>query len=319
MPTKKATKTSKTPKAERAPGAKQTGMLSWFFKPDLTQGWKKWLLRAGLFAVAFLVAVFFLGVVGIQAEFASAGAVVPTFRQTAEIVAALALQQPFSVLVFAAALYAIGMFLFMPRRYLDKTGFAALYIPFTLLCFVMTFALLLAAKYEREFQNPAIMLSICMGLMLAVFAGMVASVVCYARKNGISRTALFLSFPFGLTFYELAGLFLPSKDKDRIITIKANWYRALIDFLLFTKNGQIILAAGYLAMFSVSYSPNAPFATFLPGLIMVALFAALYFGKTQWLSNNMKKMSWLAVIENAASFAIFYYFFQAVAGAIAAA
>ena len=321
MPIKKTTK-APTQKQKTAVTAKteQIGIAAWFFKPDMQQGLSKWFVRSALFLIASFAFILFTGVVGLQSEFVHAGAVPPTFWQTTNIILTLASQRPLTIIAIAVILFAIGMFMFMPRRYLDKTGFAALYIPFTILLLAMTSGFMLISKYERAlFADPSIALTalgLVLGLLLIMFTGLVASVVCYARKIGISKTGLLFSFPFGFTIYELFGLFLPTGDKDKVIKIHSEWYRKSIDFLLNVKKGQIILAAVFLLLPFASYSPTTPIITYIPGLTIIAIFAALYFKVgTKWLCDNTKKMPILAIAENAASIAIFHYAFQAIAAA----
>ncbi|MDR3208570.1 MAG: hypothetical protein LBT45_01840 [Rickettsiales bacterium] len=299
MPTKK-TVGKLSPEKQTANHGARTSVLKWFFIPDMEQGWGKWALRAGLFVLGCVAVMILFGAMGFRTQFASAGLPVPSLFAAIEKVmselARAAGESPLRTILSLLVIYSIGMFIFMPRKFLDKTGFIAVTWTSSAWFFATFGAMLLADKYMNG-SNLEIIPTI---LVLITSVACTAGIVCYARKHGVSKLATFLSFPFGFALHIYSGHFLPAKDKEQTLEIKYNWYRRLIDFGLNTRNGQMLLAFIFLAMFAINPSPWEAF--------LIVFFGGLYFwkGKT-WMLANLPKLSWAAVAMNIAIIAVGIY------------
>jgi hypothetical protein len=139
--------------------------------------------------------------------------------------------------------------------------------------------------------------------MIFGIIGVFAGVVCYARKSGVSKLAVFLSFPFGADLYSYAGYFLPDSGKDKTLAIKYKWYGRFLNYMLNEKYGQLILAAIALLLVALSWSPW--------NLMMAAIFGGLYFWRGKhWMMQNIKMLSWVAVLLNLSACATIAYTFD---------
>jgi hypothetical protein len=305
MPVKKTIKApvKKAAVKETAPAAKQAGLLTWFFVPEIKQGLGLWFARAGLFVVAMLAAILSAGALGVQVEFLMTGGAAPSFWSAVGMILEMEAQKPVEAFAFIAILYAIGMFVFMPRKYLDKTSFVATLFTFTFWTIIFFIGIYTANNY---LQSSYLLLALAVLLQLGI-VGLFASIACYARKMGVSRTAAFLSFPFAWAFFEYSGLFLPGKSKDRMIALKYKWYERFISFLLNSKRGQLILAAVIVAAMLLSgIFYGAPWEA-----AVLLLFGLFYFWKkSDWMAKNIARLAWAPVVVNIATISLLVYFFE---------
>ena len=245
----------------------QISVNSWFFKPDMAQGVCGWVIRAVLFAAAITgFTIHEVSIAGIS-------------------------------LVF-------GLFLFMPRRYLDRESFVAVLWRFMVLFVV--FASMVYVAIKHGFVPWGILLFAILAVISA--GGIVAAITCFARKIGVSKIATLLNFPIGISFLEYVGYFLPIKN-DSVIAIKYSWYKKLISFFLNTKNGQLLLS--FIVLVFVVIAPT------LWEVMFILFFGILYFWKQQkWMIQNIKKLTWVSAIMNVifVTTGFVYYFYYYVPG-----
>ncbi|MDR1071316.1 MAG: hypothetical protein LBL21_01580 [Rickettsiales bacterium] len=294
---KKTIKKTQQKKQPAAAGEPKTTILKWFFTPDTKQGLGKWTLRAGLFTVGCFAFAILISAFMLRGQLIAKGMPPIPLLDTIKLVALALAESPLRFFVVLVANYAFGMFAFMPRKPLDRTGYVAVHWTSLALCLATAAATLLMDEYMK---GSGLIIIPFVLLMLEGIA-YIAAVACYALKHGLPKLATFLSFPFGFALYVYAGHFLPAKDKERTIEIKYGWYRRLIDFVLNTTNGQIVLALIFLASFAVGPSWFEALA--------IALFGGLYFWKGgKWILGKLPKLSWAAVALNVATIALGIYF-----------
>jgi hypothetical protein len=304
MPAKK-TDAKKTPRkaaaktaapARTKSNAARISLPKWFFVPDLKQGIAAWAARAGLFLIVICVMVLFLGALGIIMQLLENGIAPPSVWKIIHALCAGALQRPLLLITAALSIFAVGLFAFAPRKPLDRTSFAAALFSFTFWAAVFVGGPHLLGGTHRD----AVLFPLAVLAMIAVI-GIIAAIVCHARSRGVSKAAVLLSAPFGLPFFEYAGLFLPDVGKEKAIAIKFKWYEKLVGFLMKEKAGQIILAV-------LAVLP-AVMGTYWE-LLLIALFAALYFLRgREWVAGNIVRLSWIAAAFNIAAIATFGYLF----------
>jgi len=103
---------------------------------------------------------------------------------------------------------------------------------------------------------------------------------------------LFLSAPFGLGWYSWQAFFMPSGGKKNALTIRMNWYKKAVNWLLYTKYGQILLAVTMIPT-TIYFSPT-PWDIATIGILSVIFF--LKGGK--WIIERFQKLSWVSVALN---------------------
>ena len=276
---------------------KSIGLFSWLFVPDFKQGWRRWCVYAGLFACAVWAATMAGGANGLQAKFSGMGMNV-SFWEALNVVLAAALEDWAGMIVAGGAAYfAAGMFIFMPRRTLDRHGFFAAVATF------LFWAVLGGVTFRLAAGEPAKPLIFIPAIAVMFFSAvaMLAATARRAKKIGTKPIALFLSFPFGWTLFEWAGFFLPTPDESPDISIRYNWFRKFVGFMMDDFRGQILLALVVLAMFARSPSPWEAF--------MLVFFGGLYFWKKPaWMIKRAQMLSRAAVVVNilAVSFSAYY-------------
>ncbi|MDR2269240.1 MAG: hypothetical protein LBD94_03595 [Rickettsiales bacterium] len=309
MPTKKTIK--KKPNPQAAKTVKQTTdsgghstILKWFFIPDIKQGWGKWLLRAGLFTIGLLVFAAAFSVLVMQISLLESGAEVPSFLTILKMIVLLSLEAPLKTALLIFIIFAFGMFAFMPRKHLDKTSFVATlwtFMAWTIIVGIITYIL---NQNEVKFALDFLALPLA-ALIIFFLAGVLASIVCYARKIGASPLSILLSVPFGLSFYEYAGYFLPDSGKDKVIVIKYRWYERFLKFMLDTIQGQGLLVIAMLLLLLIQPYPWE--------VIIIILFGGLYFWrKKEWMIENIKCLSWIVAAINIAICSGVIYFSQSI-------
>lgn len=285
----------------------QTTLLKWLFVPDIAQGIGKWMMRAGLFLVLLILALVLFGGIATQMQFVEKGFSAPGFfemvKMTIDILGHAFAAKPMTSITILIIAYAIGMFAFMPRKYLDKTSFVSAMWTFAAWITVFGFAVYLSDRYLPGSIKSIAGLSLAV-LMLIAGIGFLASITCYARKIGVSKLAVLLSMPFGWSFFEYSGYFLPADDKNRTIVIKYNWYKRFVGFMLDTHPGQIIIATAALALLASRPSMwNAFIMVFFGGLYL--------WKKKEWMIASMRGLSWVVAAFNIAMCAGAGYMFGA--------
>ena len=270
----------------------------------MTQSSGKWLIRSAIFTIAFILIVSVVGIIGIQQQFILSGLEAPSFGTIMRMLSGqLTLIALPIILIRIAILFAIGMFVFMPRKPLDRESFFAVYWTFWIWSMTMMAVVMLTPESAYDRYSAALIL-LPLFIMLAATIGMFVSIISFSRKIGIPKSVLLLSFPFGLSIYSYTGYFLPFKSNEQTVMLKYNWYRRFVEFMLYNNKGQIILAAVMVACVAAIPWPSE--------LFMISFFAVLYFWKGKnWLAGNIKRLSWISAIVNLSMFAYIIFFFKA--------
>lgn len=307
----KKTSVKKTTKPSAINSKPTLGTFSWLFTRDRTQGCAKWHIRSALFTLVILAFIFFIGTIGLMDEIAAAtqGGVQSQFWDTAGFMLTLVGRQIFGFIITTAIIYLIGIFIFMPRKYLGRRDFMSIFLTYMfllILSLVIFFTALHAVKPVSEYQSLVQVILILYVPILAFAIGFIVALVCYAKKLNVSGLRLLLSFPIGWSIYEYSALFLPTSDKDKTIAIKYKWYERFINFLLNTVKGQLCILAFLLASI---ISTLAFGKTPLYEIVIFAVFGILYFaiGKNK-LAQNTNLLSTIAVLLNLAILVMFIAF-----------
>jgi hypothetical protein len=288
MPVKKTTKKIVTKVTDNKNGI---SILRWFFKPDMSQGKKKWIARSFFFVIGLMLLTILFGTVSMMSEMAKGGMDVPSFfavaKQLTLIVYSTMLINPIAYVAAFMIMFVFGMFLFMPRHYLDKQSFIAVFFTSILWATISASAGFMGMKLHiPQFA----MMIIVMGIILSI-SSVVASIVCFARKLGTSRLLTLLMFPFSATFFEFTGYFLPVQGKENVIKIKYNWYKRFISFLLDTKKGQLSMAIVTLLVAAISPTPWE--------LFIIAFFGSLYLLRgPEWMAKNLNRLTVISAGAN---------------------
>jgi hypothetical protein len=292
---------AKSKSAVRAPAKKNAvapakasvnnpSLLSWLFVAAKPIDWKKYSLRIILSVIGFFAAMSILTAMMIKMNFAMHEMeTLSSFWQRLAVFPmsfiADFMMHPVQSIFTLLSIALIGAFVFMPRQTLDRRGFVAAHI-------LGVFLALLAIVpiYLTSGRISTYLLAIVM-----FFGGLLsyAGAVGYARGEGLSKWATILSFPFGYSFLFYSGMFLPQTKSGPSLRIKFDWYSKLLDFLLLTTNGLIVLVAAEVLSLIIFPYPWA----ILFGIIFASL--ALSIGRDK-IYENLNGFVWMSAILNVA-------------------
>ena len=200
-------------------------------------------------------------------------------------------------LITVVVLYVMGVFMFMPRKTLDRESFVA--ATWTSTFWMAIFGSIIMFLHYNNIQTRLVFVVAILTLMS--LTGIFAAATGFVRKIGLSRILTLAMFPFGITFIGFCGYFLPFKSNDKTIVVKYKWYQKLIDFALNTINGKISLMIIILLFSMISASPWE--------LFMVAFFGGLYaWKKSGWMLANIKNLAVTIAIMNISIISALAYF-----------
>jgi len=270
------------------------GLVSWLLLPDLALSGAKmrWAIRALIFTITFLALTLAAGAIGVQSQLAGIGFTELTFHEALNITISSVMQFPLRAAVSAMLIFMIGAFMFMPRKLIAKDDAVA--INCTYFVWLILSAAGVRAMSYFEVQSAWLTMPVFI-VMITSLTAIFASVFLYARNFGVKKYVLFLTAPFGLGWFSWQALFMPGMGKKNVITIRMNLYKKLIDFILYTKYGQIGLAA-FMIPLTVYFSPT-PW-----DVATIAILGAMFFIKGgNWMMQRFQKFAWIAVILNLAA------------------
>ncbi len=286
----------------------QFSIFSWAFSAEKPINWKKYAGAILMFIIATIVVISLLSALSMKMQLAAYPEVMAVHSEMINFwsrvsmfptfLIGIAHVQPISFILITLLFVLVGAFAFMPRATLGRKSFVAAHLTALFWTSVST-GVLLALK-----RGPIELSALLVSILLVSSILLYVSTVSFARGLNISKWKMILSFPFGYTFFNLTGFFLPTKSADNV-SIKYSWYNKLIDFLIGTKPGLISMAI--LEIAALILFPY-PWAIFLASTFAaIALIAG--FNKT---AKNISALSWIPVIVNIAlivsGFVLFEFF-----------
>jgi len=282
-------------KTDKAPALKKSdskfGIISWLFLPDLSLAGAKmrWAVRALIFTLLFMTMVVVTGAIGVQAQLASIGFADVTFWSALDMTISSLAQFPFRMTVSTILVFLLGAFMFMPRKLLAKDDAVAIFGTYSLWLIISVLAVHTISYFNITSSLATLPV---FTIMLATMTALMASVFLYARNFGVKKYLLFLSAPFGLGWYSWQVFFMPGMGKKNALTIRMNWYKKFINLCLYTKYGQIAMAA-ILIPLTIYFSPT-PW-----DIATIGILAAIFLWKGgKWIMERFKTFAWLAVAIN---------------------
>jgi len=299
---------SATPVKAAAPASRTTvktgriGIISWLFLPDLSLSGARlrWAGRAFIFTTLFLLMIVLTGAIGVQSQLASIGFTDMSFKDALDLTIMSILQFPGRAIVSMILIFILGAFMFMPRRLLSKDDAVAVNFTYFPWLIIAAFTMLLLSYFgikESWAQIPILI------IMLLSMTAIFSAVLLYARNFGVKKYVLLLTAPFGLGWFSWHVFFMPGMGKANAIDIRFGWYKKLINLALYTKYGQVIMAAVLIP--TSLYFSSAPW-----DIATIAILAVMFVVKGgKWIMERFQKFSWLAVILNLVGVGIIAYIF----------